>query len=173
MVVTWWGGAFGKSAFTGAHAGYTETEMSNDDQADSAAARHHQVKQVIVIRRDLRMRRGKEIAQGSHAAMAFLAARLTDIRDAASTGIDLRPDARSWLTGVQAKVVLQAPDLETLLKVELAARERGLEVHVITDLGLTEFARTPTITALAIGPNRSDDIDAITGPNGLVPLTLY
>jgi peptidyl-tRNA hydrolase len=29
-------------------------------------------KQVIVIRRDLKMRRGKEIAQGSHASMAFL-----------------------------------------------------------------------------------------------------
>ena len=31
-----------------------------------------QVKQVIIIRRDLKMRRGKEIAQGSHASIAFL-----------------------------------------------------------------------------------------------------
>ena len=29
-------------------------------------------KQVIAIRKDLKMRRGKEIAQGSHASMAFL-----------------------------------------------------------------------------------------------------
>ncbi|MGZ3423232.1 MAG: peptidyl-tRNA hydrolase, partial [Polyangiales bacterium] len=34
------------------------------------------VKQVIVVRRDLKMRRGKEIAQGSHASMAFLTERL-------------------------------------------------------------------------------------------------
>ena len=31
------------------------------------------VKQVIVMRKDLKMRRGKEIAQGAHASMAFLA----------------------------------------------------------------------------------------------------
>jgi PTH2 family peptidyl-tRNA hydrolase len=35
-----------------------------------------EVKQVIVIRRDLRMRRGKEIAQGAHASMAWLTRRL-------------------------------------------------------------------------------------------------
>lgn len=29
-------------------------------------------KQVILIRKDLKMRRGKEIAQGAHASMAFL-----------------------------------------------------------------------------------------------------
>lgn len=35
-----------------------------------------EVKQVIVIRRDLGMRRGKEIAQGAHASMAWLRRRL-------------------------------------------------------------------------------------------------
>lgn len=35
-----------------------------------------EIKQVICIRRDLKMRRGKEIAQGSHGAMAFITRRL-------------------------------------------------------------------------------------------------
>jgi PTH2 family peptidyl-tRNA hydrolase len=36
-------------------------------------------KQVIVIRKDLKMRRGKEIAQGSHASMAFLTRRINQL----------------------------------------------------------------------------------------------
>ena len=34
------------------------------------------IKQVIVMRHDLKMRRGKQIAQGAHASMAFLTRRL-------------------------------------------------------------------------------------------------
>lgn len=137
------------------------------------------IKQVIVIRRDLRMRRGKEIAQGSHASMAFLARRVAralrgedDGADSAE-GMNLWPEARGWLLGRFTKVVLQAPDLETLQRVESEALARGLEVNVITDSGQTEFGGTPTVTALAVGPNRADEIDAVTGPTGAVPLALY
>lgn len=137
------------------------------------------VKQVIVIRRDLRMRRGKEIAQGAHASMAFLARRvaraLAAERDGSdvATELDFSDEARTWLLGHFTKVVLQAPDLETLRRVEAEASSRGLEVNVITDRGLTEFGGTPTVTALAIGPNRADRIDAVTGSSGVVPLALY
>jgi PTH2 family peptidyl-tRNA hydrolase len=140
---------------------------------------HPSIKQVIVIRRDLRMRRGKEIAQGAHASMAFLARRvarvLRDEDDGADSAAELAfwPEAHAWLLGHFTKVVLQAPDLETLRRVEAEALARGLEVNVITDRGLTEFGGTPTITALAVGPNRADAIDAVTGPDGVVPLALY
>jgi peptidyl-tRNA hydrolase, PTH2 family len=137
------------------------------------------IKQVIVIRRDLRMRRGKEIAQGAHASMAFLAQRVARMLAApadgsdATAGLEFWDEARFWLLGHFTKVVLQAPDLETLRRVEAAALERGLEVNVITDRGLTEFGGTPTVTALAIGPNQADAIDAVTGVSGVVPLALY
>jgi PTH2 family peptidyl-tRNA hydrolase len=134
------------------------------------------IKQVIVIRRDLRMRRGKEIAQGAHASMAFLArrvARALRSEDDEQARLDFDEEARAWLLGHFTKVVLQAPDLETLRRVEAVAIERGLEVNVITDRGLTEFGGTPTVTALAVGPNRADAIDAVTGPDGAVPLALY
>jgi PTH2 family peptidyl-tRNA hydrolase len=137
------------------------------------------IKQVIVIRRDLQMRRGKEIAQGAHASMAFLARRvaraLRDESDGADSAADLAfwPEARAWLLGHFTKVVLQAPDLDTLRRVEAEALARGLEVNVITDRGLTEFGGTPTVTGLAVGPNRADAIDAVTGPDGVIPLALY
>ncbi len=137
------------------------------------------IKQVIVIRRDLRMRRGKEIAQGAHASMAFLARRVARLlaaqndESSAAPELELWGEARLWLVGHFTKVVLQAPDLETLRQVETESRARSLEVNVITDRGLTEFGGTPTVTALAIGPNHADAVDAVTGPAGVVPLLLY
>jgi len=138
----------------------------NDSQATA-------IKQVIVIRRDLHMRRGKEIAQGAHASMAFLARRVARMLDGGAADLDLWDEAREWLRGRFAKVTLQAPDLETLRRVEAEATARGLEVSVIMDSGRTEFGGVPTVTALAIGPNRADAIDAVTGPEGVVPLALY
>jgi hypothetical protein len=44
------------------------------------------IKHVIVIRRDLRMRRGKQIAQGAHASMAFLARRVAPVLAAPMDG---------------------------------------------------------------------------------------
>ena len=130
------------------------------------------IKQVIVIRRDLRMRRGKEIAQGSHASMAFLIERLRRAGEGAP--IEVSEAEREWVFGGRmGKVVLQAPDLATLERVRDEAAARGLEVHVITDRGLTEFGGVPTVTALAIGPAASDAIDEVTGPGGVVPLSLY
>lgn len=43
------------------------------------------------------------------------------------------------------------------------AIDAGLEVHLMTDSGKTEFHREPTRTCLAIGPNESEKIDEITG----------
>lgn len=125
------------------------------------------------------MRRGKEIAQGAHASMAFLARRVARVLEAPTDGsdaaaeLDFSVEARLWIRGHFTKVVLQAPDLETLRRVETEALSRGLEVNVITDRGLTEFGGTPTVTALAIGPDRADAIDAVTGASGVVPLELY
>ncbi len=43
------------------------------------------IKQVICVRHDLKMRRGKQIAQGSHAAMSFICRRL---QEAGSVSLD-------------------------------------------------------------------------------------
>ena len=111
------------------------------------------MKQVIIIRKDLKMRRGKEIAQGSHASMAFL----------------LQPtnlfvgDVAEWLRGGQTKICLQVDSEQELLDLDKKAKELGLRSYVITDAGRTEFGGVPTKTCMAIGPNKSEDIDKITG----------
>lgn len=50
-----------------------------------------------------------------------------------------------------------------LLAIRDKAIEAGLEVHLITDSGKTEFHGEPTNTCLAIGPDLAEKIDPITG----------
>jgi PTH2 family peptidyl-tRNA hydrolase len=107
------------------------------------------------------MRRGKQIAQGCHASMSFLCRRL---QEAGSVSLDGLTDAqRAWLTGAFAKVCCRVDSEEELMQIHDKALEAGLEVHLITDSGRTEFHGQPTRTCLAIGPDEADKIDAITG----------
>lgn len=141
---------------------------------------NYSAKQVIVIRRDLKMRRGKEIAQGSHASMAFMSHYLRKMlqgQDAGRWTEESLPEipqaVQDWINGSFAKVVLQADDEQTLLDIQKACEEVGVMCHLITDSGFTEFHGVPTNTAIAIGPDYSDKIDALTGPQGRFPLKLY
>jgi peptidyl-tRNA hydrolase, PTH2 family len=122
-------------------------------------------KQVIVIRRDLRMRRGKEIAQGAHAATAWLADRvLQNIMPNGSVAhLILSPAQQAWLTSSFRKVTVKVNSEEDLVAVYDKALAAGLEVHLITDRGLTEFGGVPTRTCLAVGPDYDDLIDPVTG----------
>ena len=116
------------------------------------------------------MRRGKEIAQGSHASMAFLVDAVVGACDP-STGrglLQLDSVALAWMTTSNRKVTLQARSEEELLDLHAKAVSAGLRSHLITDSGRTEFSGVPTITALAIGPDLASTIDEITGH-----LTIY
>jgi PTH2 family peptidyl-tRNA hydrolase len=119
------------------------------------------IKQVIVIRKDLKMRRGKEIAQGAHASMAWLSRRM---RVADGTGtVALTETEAGWLTGRFAKVCLQVESEAELLDVHARAVAAGLESQLITDAGTTEFHGVPTNTCVGIGPDLAEKIDAVTG----------
>lgn len=129
-----------------------------------------ETKQVILIRRDLKMRRGKEVAQGAHAAMMWLRSKLIEmeLHGAGSYGDrifhnDFMEGEVDWLTGSMTKVVCQVADLAELESVVAAAKAAGLTAHAVTDEGRTEFGGTPTVTAAAIGPDRADEVDAVCG----------
>jgi peptidyl-tRNA hydrolase, PTH2 family len=123
------------------------------------------VKQVIVIRKDLGMRRGKEIAQGAHAAMAWLTRRMSfgPDRHAAWIGGRLSPAEFEWLANGFRKITVRVYSAQELDDVVQAAVDAGLSVEVITDSGLTEFGGVPTVTCAAIGPDYDDKIDVVTG----------
>lgn len=139
-------------------------------------------KQVIVIRKDLNMRKGKMIAQGSHASMAFITKYLRvdepfQINNTEMTGWEvsvnvnndwvrhnLDPvEVKDWLENSFTKVCLYVESEEELLYIHRVASNAGLYSALITDNGLTEFHGVPTNTCIAIGPHMSDRIDVVTG----------
>lgn len=128
------------------------------------------VKQVIVIRRDLKMRRGKEIAQGSHASMAFLTSRLIYWGGTITEGNPHQPyaahlsDAEAWwCAGKFTKVCCKLYSEAEMLELHEKASAAGLESQVIWDEGLTEFGGVKTLTAMAIGPDWDYNLDPVTG----------
>ena len=123
------------------------------------------VKQVIVIRRDLRMRRGKEIAQGAHASMAWLRERVIGgLPPMGAVGhIELSEAERLWLERSVRKVTVKVGSEEELMAVYEQALQAGLAAHLVMDRGLTEFGGVPTRTCLAIGPDYDDLVDPVTG----------
>lgn len=110
-----------------------------------------QYKQVLVMRTDLGMRRGKEIAQGAHASLAVVLANRE------------HPYVVGWLSGQFTKVALGVGSLEELVGLVAHADVLGIPTMVIEDAGRTEFHGERTVTCAAIGPGPVELIDSVTG----------
>ena len=131
-------------------------------------------KMMIVMRRDLKMRKGKIAAQAGHACIdAILMAlhkedRLCDLA-MSPDGISLKATDKpasplsDWFLHGCAKVCVYVDSEEALLEIAGKARERGILVSVITDAGMTEFHGIPTRTCLALEPLSADVADQLTG----------
>lgn len=139
-----------------------------DGDWDEREAVYHraQVKQVLVYRRDLKMRKGKIAAQCAHASIAVFTRH--DQGPADRMVVPLDGPMAWWTRRSMAKVVLSVETEEDLLKVHAEAKRRLLPTAVIRDAGKTEFRGVPTRTTVAVGPAIVDEIDPITGPGGLV-----
>lgn len=137
-------------------------------------------KQMIVMRRDLKMRKGKIAAQAGHACVeATLMAlaregRLGEVRliaDAAGNPdwvvLDHAEGDRSpltdWFDAGVAKVCVYVDSEEALLGLAQRGREAGFAVALIRDAGFTEFHGEPTYTCLAFEPLPAEAIDPLTG----------
>ncbi len=128
-----------------------------------------ETKQVIVVRKDLGMRKGKIAAQVAHASVGVLLKRGDEIdlyKDRSGTGtltLHLDKYLTAWLLGPFTKIVVSCADEPELLALEEQAENAGIAYCRITDAGRTEFHGVPTITCLAIGPHDVESIDKLTG----------
>ena len=122
-----------------------------------------QVKQVIVMRKDLNMRKGKMVAQGGHAAMKFLVDNNTS--DSPTVlHVELNPAEAQWLFGEAfTKVVLGCDSEDELRELIMKAELHGVESCLIVDSGKTEFNGVATLTCASFGPANVEDIDKVTG----------
>lgn len=124
------------------------------------------VKQVIVLRKDLNMRKGKMVAQGAHASMKYM---LDNSKfDGNKFTFEFNDEWKAWLNGAFTKVALSVNSEQELLELYEKAIANGLPASLIIDNGLTEFNGVKTKTAIAIGPAKAEAIDEVTGHLSLI-----
>jgi|SRR3989344_1470495 len=111
-------------------------------------------KQVILVRQDLKLPKGKACAQAAHASVDAV----------------LKSDKKivnAWRDTGMAKIVLKVKDEKELLKYFQKAKDENLAVSLITDAGKTVIA-PGTKTCVGIGPDEEEKIDFITSSLSLL-----
>lgn len=108
-------------------------------------------KQVIIVRKDLRMGTGKIASQVGHAAVLGVE------KSRKSNKLWLE----SWFYEGQPKIVVKVNSLEELMEIQQDAEDLRIPVIIVQDRGLTQIPGG-TITCICIGPAPSDIIDKVT-----------
>ena len=125
------------------------------------------VKQVIVVRKDLNMRKGKMCAQVAHASMRVMLDRMRCSNFEGQMHLKLTMDYDDpmtlWLRDRYTKIVVYVKSELELLTLRDECLFHEVPHALIKDAGLTEFKGVPTITCLAVGPGNNKKIDVITG----------
>lgn len=121
-------------------------------------------KQIIVLRKDLNMRKGKMVAQGAHASMAvfFNAMHFNSHSDFGMFGNQVTNAMKEWIEGSFTKICVSVNSEQELLDLHALAESKGIVCALIKDAGHTEFGGVPTYTALAIGPEYPEILDPVT-----------
>ncbi len=132
-------------------------------------------KQMLIVRRDLKMRKGKIAAQASHASVeAVLKAiikenRTNQLRISPEGYAYLEPSEgdssplTDWFRYGMAKICVYVDSEEALRELDEKAKNAGITTALILDAGMTEFHGEPTYTALAFEPLEAERADELTG----------
>ncbi|MGV8171840.1 MAG: peptidyl-tRNA hydrolase Pth2 [Candidatus Woesearchaeota archaeon] len=105
-------------------------------------------KQVILVRDDLKLPKGKLAVQVAHASVEAVHRSNKSVVNA-------------WRAEGMKKVVLKITNLDELYMYDQNAKKAGLVTAIITDAGRTVVS-PGTVTCMAIGPDVEQKIDAIT-----------
>jgi len=106
-------------------------------------------KQIIIVRKDLKLSRGKLAVQVAHASLEAFKKTKKIVRE-------------KWAREGAKKVVLKVNDLNQMLFIYRKAKDMDFPCALIKDAGLTELP-PGTVTAVGIGPCNEKEIDKITG----------
>ena len=109
-------------------------------------------KLAIIVNMSLKMKKGKIAAQVGHGA----------VKAALDCGATEPARMDAWLSRGQAKVCLKGDDDEHLLDLEKKAKLAGLQAVIIRDAGRTQIP-AGSLTVVAIGPARDEELNPITG----------
>jgi PTH2 family peptidyl-tRNA hydrolase len=110
------------------------------------------LKQVIVVRSDLKMGKGKLAAQVAHASLS-----------SAEEARSRRPEwFDEWKETGQAKVVLKASSETDLRELLTKAKSLRIPSSLVEDRGLTQLD-PGTVTCIGIGPAPDERVNLVTG----------
>ena len=107
------------------------------------------MKQVMIVRTDLKMGKGKIAAQCCHGSIGSYKRTSKD-------------KIKKWENEAYAKVVCKVGSLDELLDLKKLAAQRNISHYLVIDAGRTQIP-TSTVTVLALGPDEDEIIDEVTG----------
>jgi PTH2 family peptidyl-tRNA hydrolase len=127
-----------------------------------------EVKQIIVIRKDLNMRKGKMCAQSAHASMKVFLDRKINLEPffyliKNNLFVELNEPMKLWINGNFKKIVVGVNLEKELLDLSYESIERKIPYSLVHDNGLTEFNSIETLTCGAFGPYWSEELNELTG----------
>ena len=105
-------------------------------------------KQAILVRKDLKMGKGKIAAQVAHASIGSMKKSDKNI-------------VEGWEREGSKKVVLKIDDIKQLIELIKKAKQKNIPYYIVRDAGLTQIEEG-TVTCLGLGPDKEYRIDRLT-----------
>ena len=120
------------------------------------------VKQVIVVRKDLHLRRSELAAYVATASMGFLIDNNESDRGD-EISVKLSSEEAKWINGTYKKIVVGVDSEAELKDVMFRAELSGMGVYPVFDKRHVNNEGDVTAACIAIGPDESELVDQVTG----------